>query len=86
MTFSVSGPFSETRVSANPLSALAPGVFRRIFEGTSAERELDALEADRRAEQEQAREDREEAAADEPAVAAEDPADTAPDEPQQDTP
>ena len=86
VTFSVSGPFSETRVSANPLSALAPGVFRRIFEGTSAERELEALEADRRAEQEQAREDHEEAAADEPAVAAEDPADTAPDEPQQDTP
>lgn len=51
VTFSVSGPFSETRVTANPLSALAPGVFRRIFEGTSAERELDALEAERQAEQ-----------------------------------
>ena len=48
VTFSVSGPFDETRVSANPLSALAPGVFRRMFEGTSAERELEALEARRR--------------------------------------
>ncbi len=59
VTFSVSGPFSETRVTANPLSALAPGVFRRIFEGTSAERELDALEAERRAEQAQAAQSRE---------------------------
>ena len=58
VTFSVSGPFSETRVTANPLSALAPGVFRRIFEGTSAERELDALEAERRAEQAQAAQSR----------------------------
>jgi len=50
VTFSVSGPFDETRVTANPLSALAPGVLRRIFEGTSAERELDALENRRRSE------------------------------------
>ena len=49
LTFSVSGSFDETRVQTNPLSALAPGVFRRIFEGTSAERELEALEARRRA-------------------------------------
>lgn len=49
VTFSVNGPFNSTRVSANPLSALAPGVLRRIFEGTSAERELDALEAARQA-------------------------------------
>ena len=48
VTFSAAGPFEETRVTANPLSALAPGVFRRIFEGTSAERELEALEARRR--------------------------------------
>jgi hypothetical protein len=48
VTFSASGPFDETRVTANPLSALAPGVFRRMFEGTSAERELEALEARRR--------------------------------------
>jgi hypothetical protein len=47
VTFSVQGEFDETRVTANPLSALAPGVLRRIFEGTSAERELDALEAER---------------------------------------
>ncbi len=43
VTFSVSGPFDETRVVANPLAAFAPGVFRRVFEGTSAERELDDL-------------------------------------------
>ncbi|TGY89595.1 hypothetical protein E5163_00150 [Marinicauda algicola] len=48
VTFSVQGPFEATRVTANPLSALAPGVFRRIFEGTSAARELEALEAQRR--------------------------------------
>ncbi|MEO1038308.1 MAG: AsmA-like C-terminal region-containing protein [Pseudomonadota bacterium] len=52
ITFSVSGPFEQTRVFANPLSALAPGVFRRIFEGTSAARELEALEARRAAEAE----------------------------------
>ncbi|MCC5997228.1 MAG: hypothetical protein JJU18_12765, partial [Oceanicaulis sp.] len=49
VTFSVNGPFNGARVTANPLSALAPGVLRRIFEGTSAERELDALDAARRA-------------------------------------
>ncbi len=43
VTFSVAGPFDETRVIANPLAAFAPGVFRRVFEGTEAERELDAL-------------------------------------------
>ncbi|MCR9128108.1 MAG: DUF3971 domain-containing protein [Alphaproteobacteria bacterium] len=48
VTFTASGPFDQTRVTANPLSALAPGVFRRMFEGTSAERELEALEARRR--------------------------------------
>ncbi|MFW6413107.1 MAG: AsmA-like C-terminal region-containing protein, partial [Oceanicaulis sp.] len=48
VTFSAAGPFDATRVVANPLSALAPGVFRRIFEGTSAGRELDQLEARRR--------------------------------------
>ena len=50
VTFSVAGPFDETRVTTNPLSALAPGVFRRMFEGTSAERELRALEERRREE------------------------------------
>lgn len=55
VTFTASGPFDETRVTANPLSALAPGVFRRMFEGTSAERELEALEARRRAAQQAAR-------------------------------
>lgn len=47
VTFTAEGPFETTRVTANPLSALAPGVFRRIFEGTSALRELEALEARR---------------------------------------
>jgi hypothetical protein len=56
VTFSVSGPFDATRVVSNPLSALAPGIFRRIFEGTSAERQLDALEAERRALEAQDRE------------------------------
>ncbi|MFN3835290.1 MAG: AsmA-like C-terminal region-containing protein [Glycocaulis sp.] len=50
VTFTAEGPFAATRVTANPLSALAPGVFRRIFEGTSALRELDELEARRREE------------------------------------
>lgn len=38
ITFSVEGPFEGPTVFANPLSALAPGVLRRIFEGTAAER------------------------------------------------
>lgn len=33
LTYSISGPFDETQVVVNPLSALAPGIFRRIFEG-----------------------------------------------------
>lgn len=33
LTYSVSGPFDQTQVVVNPLSALAPGIFRRIFEG-----------------------------------------------------
>lgn len=52
VTFAAEGQFNATRVTANPLSALAPGVFRRMFEGTSALRELDALEARRREEAE----------------------------------
>lgn len=57
VTFSASGPFDGARVTANPLSALAPGVFRRMFEGTSAERELEALEARRREAQSDAGDD-----------------------------
>ena len=54
-------------------------IARRIFEGTSAERELDALEAERRVEQAQA--------AQEPASEPEASTDEAPDTPpQQDTP
>jgi hypothetical protein len=33
MTYSVSGNAGEPSISVNPLSALAPGIFRRIFEG-----------------------------------------------------
>ncbi|MCA8888828.1 MAG: hypothetical protein KDA46_08375, partial [Parvularculaceae bacterium] len=32
LSYQVSGPASEPRVSVNPLSALTPGVFRRMFE------------------------------------------------------
>lgn len=38
ITYSVEGPFDSMTVFANPLSVLAPGVFRRIFEGTAAAR------------------------------------------------
>ena len=38
ITYSVEGPFDGLTVFANPLSALAPGVFRRIFEGSAADR------------------------------------------------
>jgi len=38
ITYSVEGPFDAMTVFANPLSVLAPGVFRRIFEGTAAAR------------------------------------------------
>ncbi|MEE2524823.1 AsmA-like C-terminal region-containing protein [Hyphobacterium sp. HN65] len=39
ITFSVEGPFGQPTVIANPLSVLAPGVLRRLFEGTAADRE-----------------------------------------------
>ncbi|WP_420432715.1 AsmA-like C-terminal region-containing protein [Hyphobacterium sp.] len=39
ITFSIEGPFDQPTVAANPLSVLAPGVLRRLFEGTAAERE-----------------------------------------------
>jgi len=32
LTYSIDGPFAETRVFVNPLSALAPGFLRRLFE------------------------------------------------------
>jgi hypothetical protein len=38
ITYSVEGPFDSLTVFANPLSAFAPGLLRRIFEGTAAER------------------------------------------------
>lgn len=38
IVYSVEGPFDSLTVFANPLSALAPGFLRRIFEGGAAER------------------------------------------------
>ncbi|MAK63281.1 MAG: hypothetical protein CMF75_00830 [Maricaulis sp.] len=38
ITYSVEGPFDSLTVFANPLAVFAPGVLRRIFEGTAAER------------------------------------------------
>ncbi|MGE0044935.1 MAG: AsmA-like C-terminal region-containing protein, partial [Hyphomonadaceae bacterium] len=32
MTYSMNGPIANARVTVNPLSALTPGIFRRIFE------------------------------------------------------
>lgn len=46
ITYSAVGPFDETRITVNPLSAFAPGVFRRIFEGTSSANQVDALQAE----------------------------------------
>ncbi len=39
LSYDVSGPAAEPRVTVNPLSALAPGVFRRMFEGEAAAQE-----------------------------------------------
>ena len=39
ITFSAEGPFDQPTVIANPLSVLAPGLFRRLFEGSAVERE-----------------------------------------------
>jgi len=51
LTYSVSGPFEETQVAVNPLSALAPGILRRAFEGDlSLEEVRKASEARRAAE------------------------------------
>lgn len=38
IVYSVEGPFDSLTVFANPLSVLAPGFLRRIFEGTAADR------------------------------------------------
>lgn len=37
LSYSVDGPAGEPRVTVNPLSALAPGVLRRMFEGAREE-------------------------------------------------
>lgn len=39
ITFSAEGPFDQPTVIANPLSVLAPGLLRRLFEGSAADRE-----------------------------------------------
>ena len=39
ITFSAEGPFDQPTVLANPLSVLAPGLLRRLFEGSAADRE-----------------------------------------------
>ena len=46
ITYSVEGPFDSLTVFANPLSVIAPGVFRRMFEGTAAERAAREREAE----------------------------------------
>jgi hypothetical protein len=35
ITFSLRGNIDNPQLSMNPLSALAPGIFRRVFEGTA---------------------------------------------------
>jgi len=32
ITFRVVGPFDQPRLEVNPISAIAPGIFRQIFE------------------------------------------------------
>lgn len=44
MTYSINGPAAEPRVGVNPLSALTPGILRRIFEPTQPRRESHAFE------------------------------------------
>ncbi|WP_395647478.1 DUF3971 domain-containing protein [Terricaulis sp.] len=44
MTYSINGPAAEPRVGVNPLSALTPGILRRIFEPTQPRRETHAFE------------------------------------------
>jgi hypothetical protein len=45
MTYSVNGPIANARVGVNPVSALAPGIFRRIFEPIAPRREAPAAAA-----------------------------------------
>jgi hypothetical protein len=37
VTWSLRGPYTATRVGVNPLSALAPGILRRLFEPSDTE-------------------------------------------------
>ncbi len=43
LSYSVKGPFDALQVFVNPLSALTPGVFRRIFEGGVNPAEVDQV-------------------------------------------
>ncbi|MDX2237145.1 MAG: AsmA-like C-terminal region-containing protein [Hyphomonadaceae bacterium] len=45
MTYSVNGPIANARVGVNPVSALAPGIFRRIFEPIAPRRDAPAAAA-----------------------------------------
>jgi hypothetical protein len=38
ITYSISGPTEQPKVAVNPLSAITPGIFRRIFEPFSSQR------------------------------------------------
>jgi hypothetical protein len=44
MTYSINGPAASPRVGVNPVSAMAPGILRRIFEPLSGPGEGDAAE------------------------------------------
>jgi len=47
LTYSINGPFQQTQVIVNPLSALAPGILRRVFEGEASLEEAQAEAAER---------------------------------------
>lgn len=80
ITFSVSGPFDQPTVFANPLSALVPGVLRRMFEGTAAERAA-RVRAEQQAERAAAEAESEPPAPEPPASAEEIPEPATPPEP-----
>jgi hypothetical protein len=48
ITYSMEGPIANARVGANPLSALAPGIFRRIFEGSPPRQQQKQKQGNRR--------------------------------------
>jgi hypothetical protein len=46
MTYAINGPAGAPRVGVNPVSALAPGIFRRIFEPLQRPPAADVSEGD----------------------------------------